>query len=90
MLTTQLKIPAHQVPSEKGSTLKGKNLLPRGANSFLLGRALSEGMQNIGCQFDYSLVCFKGAEGRVNCENRALTQFYLGLHSLVRFICPTI
>ena len=22
-------------PSEKGSTLKGKNLLPRGANSFL-------------------------------------------------------
>ena len=23
-------------PSEKGSTLKGKNLLPRGANSFLL------------------------------------------------------
>ena len=24
------------LPSEKGSTLKGKNLLPRGANSFLL------------------------------------------------------
>ena len=23
-------------PSEKGSTLKGKNLLPMGANSFLL------------------------------------------------------
>ena len=26
----------HQTPSEKGSTLKGKNLLPRAANSFLL------------------------------------------------------
>ena len=26
-------------PSEKRSTLKGKNLLPRGANSFLLGYA---------------------------------------------------
>ena len=25
-----------QFPSEKGSTLKGKNLLPMGANSFLL------------------------------------------------------
>ena len=24
-----------QAPSEKGSTIKGKNLLPRGANSFL-------------------------------------------------------
>ena len=24
------------LPSENGSTLKGKNLLPRGANSFLL------------------------------------------------------
>ena len=24
------------IPSEKGSTLKGKNLLPMGANSFLL------------------------------------------------------
>ena len=24
------------LPSEKGSTLKGKNLLPKGANSFLL------------------------------------------------------
>ena len=29
-------LPEHQVPSEKGSTLKGKNLLPQGANSFLL------------------------------------------------------
>ena len=29
-------VPAHQVPSEKGSILKGKNLLPQGANSFLL------------------------------------------------------
>ena len=28
--------PTHQDPSEK-STLKGKNLLPRGANSYLLG-----------------------------------------------------
>ena len=27
--------PAQQVPSENGSTLKGKNLLPLGANSFL-------------------------------------------------------
>ena len=27
---------AHHIPSEKGSTLKGKNLLPMGANSFLL------------------------------------------------------
>ena len=27
---------AHTDPSEKGSTLKGKNLLPLGANSFLL------------------------------------------------------
>ena len=27
---------AFQAPSEKGSTLKGKNLLPLGANSFLL------------------------------------------------------
>ena len=26
----------HQAPSEKGSTLKVKNLLPMGANSFLL------------------------------------------------------
>ena len=26
------------IPSEKGSTLKGKNLLPLGANSFLLGQ----------------------------------------------------
>ena len=26
---------AHQISSEKGSTLKGKNLLPGGANSFL-------------------------------------------------------
>ena len=28
--------PVHQDPSEKGSSLKGKNLLPMGANSFLL------------------------------------------------------
>ena len=28
---------AHQIPFRKGSTLKGKNLHPRGANSFLLG-----------------------------------------------------
>ena len=27
--------PARHVPAEKGSTLKGMNLLPRGANSFL-------------------------------------------------------
>ena len=29
-------ISVHQPPSQKGSTLKGKNLLPSGANSFLL------------------------------------------------------
>ena len=29
-------IPAHESPPEKGSTLQGKNLLPWGANSFLL------------------------------------------------------
>ena len=29
-----------QVPSEKGSTLKGKNLLPMGANCFLLEQTL--------------------------------------------------
>ena len=29
-------IPAHQVPSEKVFILTGKNLLPQGANSFLL------------------------------------------------------
>ena len=28
--------PAHQIPFEKESALKGKNLLPGGANSFLL------------------------------------------------------
>ena len=28
--------PAHIAASEKGSTIKGKNLLPVGANSFLL------------------------------------------------------
>ena len=28
--------PAYKIVSEKGSTLKGKNLLPLGANSFLL------------------------------------------------------
>ena len=33
---------------EKGSTLKGKNLLPRGANYFLLEKTLfSEGIQTI-------------------------------------------
>ena len=30
----------HQAPSEKGSTLKRKNLLPWGANSFLLEQTL--------------------------------------------------
>ena len=29
--------PSHKAPSEKRCTLKGKNLLPMGANSFLLG-----------------------------------------------------
>ena len=32
----QLYIKIVLLPSEKGSTLKGKNLLPVGANSFLL------------------------------------------------------
>ena len=32
--------PALQVPSEKGSTLKRKNLLPKRANSFLLEKSL--------------------------------------------------
>ena len=36
ILLLPVSFPAHLVPSEKGSTLKGKNLLPRGANSFLL------------------------------------------------------
>ena len=31
-----VSFPAHKVPSGKGSTLKVKNLLPMGANSFLL------------------------------------------------------
>ena len=29
-----------RLPSEKGSSLKGKNLLPQGANSFLLEKTL--------------------------------------------------
>ena len=29
-------LPVHQTPSEKGSTLKGKELLPLGASSFFL------------------------------------------------------
>ena len=29
-------LPSHQTPSEKWSALKGKHLLPQGANSFLL------------------------------------------------------
>ena len=33
-------------PSEKGSTLKGKNLLPVGANSFLLEKILLRRWQN--------------------------------------------
>ena len=32
-VTSCLYFPAHQVPSEKGSTLKERNLLPWGANS---------------------------------------------------------
>ena len=35
--------PANQFPSERGFTLKEKNLLRRGANSFLLELTLSEG-----------------------------------------------
>ena len=30
-----VRVPVHQTASEKESTQKGKNLLPRGANSFL-------------------------------------------------------
>ena len=37
----------HFLPSENGSTLKGKNLLPLGANSFLLD-SFSEGEWCIG------------------------------------------
>ena len=33
---THGSFPTHLAPSEKGSALKGKNLLPWGANSFLL------------------------------------------------------
>ena len=36
LLVTSYLLTQHQAPSQKGSTLKGKNLLPRGANSFLL------------------------------------------------------
>ena len=39
--------PAHKVLSEKGSTLNGKNLLPKGANSFLLGYTKFETRQMI-------------------------------------------
>ena len=39
--------PAHQIPSEQGSTLKGKNLLPMGAILFLFRVDLfSKGGQN--------------------------------------------
>ena len=36
VLSLLVYVPAHQSPSEKGSTLKAKNFLPLGANSFLL------------------------------------------------------
>ena len=36
LLGISVSFPAHQAPSEKKFTLKGKNLLPWGANSFLL------------------------------------------------------
>ena len=36
MFSVPVCFPAHQVTSDKGSILKGKNLLPLGANSFLL------------------------------------------------------
>ena len=43
-------VPAHQVPSEKRSTLKRKNLLLQGANSFLLEQTP---FQNAGkCNFN--------------------------------------
>ena len=32
--------PAHKGPTEKGSSLKGKNLLPLGTNSFLFEKTL--------------------------------------------------
>ena len=36
LLKLRVSFTAHQAPSENESTLKGKNLLPLGANSFLL------------------------------------------------------
>ena len=36
LLSLPVFFPTHQVPSKKGSTLKGKHLLPVGANAFLL------------------------------------------------------
>ena len=36
IFVTSCLFPAHHPSNEKGSTLKGKNLFPKGANSFLL------------------------------------------------------
>ena len=40
------RLPAFQAPSEKGSPLKGQNLLPRGANSVLLEKTLFGRVKN--------------------------------------------
>ena len=42
---TSVCFPTHQIPSEK-ATLKGKNLLPSRADSFLIEQIFSEGRQN--------------------------------------------
>ena len=39
-------LPAHQVPSEKGSPIKGTNLLPLGVNSFFLEQTPFQKGQN--------------------------------------------
>ena len=44
LLRLSIGFPAHQVLSDKGSTLTRNNLLPREANSFLL--EFSEGNKN--------------------------------------------
>ena len=58
-------------PSEKESTLKGKNLLPLGANSFLL--ELTHFQKELGIQYKQTeiykrcLPCIKMAEKSAKC-----------------------
>ena len=50
--------PTHLAPSEKGSALKGKNLLPWGANSFLLEYApFQKGSKNSLTDLPHWKVC---------------------------------